>query len=35
MARQLDQAFDVAAAKGAMDVFARLVADSAKVRDWS
>lgn len=31
LARQLDQACDVAAAKGAMDVFARLVADSAKV----
>lgn len=31
MAGQLDQAFDVAAAKGAMDVFAKLVAETVKV----
>jgi WD repeat-containing protein 19 len=34
LAGQLDQAFDVAAAKGAMDVFAQLVADNSKVSLW-
>jgi WD repeat-containing protein 19 len=34
LAGQLDQAFDVAAAKGAMDVFAQLVADNSTVSLW-